>query len=286
MDFPAGQSSTVVGGHELFVETHAPEKPLHEEFLLCARRRVRSWFWENALPYFAERGWQCAALNWRGHHRSAPLEPAGLATLTVHDYVDDVDAVAAELDGPFIVVAHSIGGLVALKHVEIGLARPVGLALFAPAPPEQAGGYNFPSYGERLPAPPFDLKTSRFYFFYDIDDGALRRYTDLLGFESARVLNASGRNAVDVDPARVSGPLLVVSAEFDAIQGTNSGLDREIARVYGADYAFLRGHGHLMLVENDWQAGARVLERWLLRNFPPPSDRTAQAANSRTQTRR
>jgi pimeloyl-ACP methyl ester carboxylesterase len=269
VDFPSGHATAVIGEHELHVETHAPEAPSHEETLLFVHGAgCGSWFWENVLPYFSERGWRCAALNWRGHHHSRVLEPEQLAALTLYDYVDDIDAVASEIDGPFITVAHSIGGLVALKHAEIGFVQSIGLALYAPAPPAQAGGYNFPSYGERMPAPPFDLKTSRFYFFYDIDDEALRRYTHLLGPESTRVLNASGRNEVDVDPARVSGPILVVSAEFDAIQGTNSGIDREIARVYGADYVLLRGHGHLMLVENDWQTGAQALERWLRRTYP------------------
>jgi hypothetical protein len=67
---------------------------------------------------------------------------------------------------------------------------------------------------------------------------------------------------------RVSGPICVVSADFDLIQGRASGIDLNVARHYGADYFVLRGAGHFAALERGWERGADVLSRWLDRNFP------------------
>ena len=76
------------------------------------------------------------------------------------------------------------------------------------------------------------------------------------------------RCEIDVDPAKVSGPVCVISAACDVIQGPNAGVDRAIARVFGADYRVVRDHGHLMLVESRWEGGLRPLLDWLHVQFP------------------
>ena len=37
-----------------------------------------SWSWVHFLPYFAQAGWDCHALNWFGNNGSAPHPEAGL----------------------------------------------------------------------------------------------------------------------------------------------------------------------------------------------------------------
>ena len=264
-----GAGSTSVGPLGLHVATHGATDPSHKETLLFVHGAgCGSWVWEHFLPYFADRGWNGAAVSWRGHPPSAAIPAEEFVDVTLHDYVEDVDTAAAAVDGPVVVVAHSIGGLVALKHAEIGFTQPVGLALLAPAPPSQVGGYNFPTYGTRHPVPAFDATTARTLFFHSIEDAALRRYLGLLCEESPTALNAASRNELDVEPQRVSGPLCVISADHDMIQGFNSGLDREVARVYGADYFQVRGFGHMLPIESGWETVAVVLERWLRQTFP------------------
>lgn len=264
-----GSGSASVGPLDLHVATQGASERRHDETLLFVHGAgCGGWVWENFLPYFADRGWNSAAVSWRGHPPSPTLSPDEFVGVTLHDYVEDVDVAVAAVDGPVVVVAHSIGGLVALKHAEIGFTQPAGLALLAPAPPSEVGGYNFPTYGTRYPVPAFDLATARTLFFHSIEDVALKRYVGLLCEESPTVLNSTSRNELDVDPQRVSGPLCVISADHDMIQGLNSGLDRDVARVYGAEYFQVRGFGHMLPIETGWEAVAGVLERWLRKSFP------------------
>ncbi|MDH3730268.1 MAG: alpha/beta hydrolase [Acidimicrobiia bacterium] len=264
-----GSGSASVGPLELHVATHGATERRHEETLLFVHGAgCGSWVWENFLPYFADRGWDGAAVSWRGHPPSPMMAPDDFVELTLHDYVEDVDTVAAAVDGHVIVVAHSVGGLIGLKHAEIGFTQPVGLALLAPAPPSEVGGYNFPTYGTRYPVPPFDPATARTLFFHNIEDDALERYVGMLCDESPTALNSASRNDLDVEPQRVSGPLCVISADHDMIQGFNSGIDREVARVYGAEYFQVRGFGHMLPIESGWETVAALLERWLRRAFP------------------
>ena len=270
-----GRSSLTTSARGLFVDLYRPEHPQHDEVLLFVHGAgCGSWYWENAATQLAAAGWQCAALNWRGHHRSRPIEESELGACTVYDYVEDIDEVVTELElSAFITVAHSIGCLVALKHAEVGFGQPRGLALYSPAPTQAVKGYDFPSFGPGRCVPAFDRNAARYWFFYDISDEDLDRYTGLLGPESSTLLDASGRTTIDVSPARVSGPVLVVSASCDVIQGPNAGLDHAMAREFGAEYRVVRNHGHLLLVENRWEDGVGPLLGWLGCHFPASVDR-------------
>lgn len=264
-----GVGSASVGPLGLHVATHgAVERSREEALLFVHGAGCGSWVWEHFQPYFADRGWDSAAVNWRGHPPSPAMEPDDFVQVTLHDYVEDVDTVAAEMGRPAVVVAHSVGGLIGLKHAEIGFTQPAGLALLAPAPPEQVGMYNFATYGTRYPVPPYDPATIRTLFFHSIDDEGFDRYAGLMGEESPTALNQASRNELDVDPQRVSGPLCVISADHDMMQGYNSGIDREVARVYGAEYFQIRGFGHMFPVESGWETPAAVLDRWLRKTYP------------------
>ena len=264
----SGAGSTSVGPLGLHVATHGASERQHEEVLLFVHGAgCSSWVWENYLPYFADRGWDGAAVSWRGHPPSPPMEAEDFVQVTLHDYVEDVDTAAAAIGRPVVVVAHSVGGLIGLKHAEIGFTQPAGLAALAPAPPAEVGGYNFATYGTRYPVPPYDPATIRTLFFHSISDEAFDRYAGLMGEESPTAINSASRNELDVDPQRVSGPLCVISADHDMMQGYNSGIDRAVARVYGAEYFQIRGFGHMFPVESGWERAAAVLERWLRKTY-------------------
>ena len=175
----SGPGSTSVGPLGLHVATHGASERRHEEALLFVHGAgCGSWVWENFLSYFADRGWDGAAVNWRGHPPSPAME--------------------AE----------------------------------------------------------------------DFSDDAFHRYAGLMGEESPTALNSASRNELDVDPQRVSGPICVISADHDMMQGYNSGIDRAVARVYGAEYFQIRGFGHMFPIESGWERAAAVLERWIRKTFP------------------
>ncbi len=65
-------------------------------------------FWEVA---FAEAGWPTFNLDLRGHGDSAAVD---LSRVGIFEYVDDVNAVARQLDAPPVVVGWSMGGHIAV----------------------------------------------------------------------------------------------------------------------------------------------------------------------------
>lgn len=65
-----------------------------------------SWIFENYLPYFSNGGWDCHALNLRGHYKSDPYE---LWEVTQWDYARDVLAVAATLPVAPILIGFGMG---------------------------------------------------------------------------------------------------------------------------------------------------------------------------------
>ncbi|MFC3173139.1 alpha/beta fold hydrolase [Novosphingobium bradum] len=91
-----------------------------------------------SLDHWASRGWAVTALDWRGQALSGRL---GTDSLTGH--VDDFGrwvadlaafwpAWVAERPGPHVLVAHSMGGHLALRAVAEGRVRPDALVLSAP----------------------------------------------------------------------------------------------------------------------------------------------------------
>src|SRR5436305_4385127 len=88
------------------------------------------------LPFFAERGYAGFALNLRGRAGS-PLPPGStLGKVSLVDFVADAREAAEWLGKRFgrpVIVGHSMGGLIAQKLGEEGLAR--ALVLLSPAPP-------------------------------------------------------------------------------------------------------------------------------------------------------
>src|SRR5205807_221327 len=95
-----------------------------------------AWVYESYLPFFAEHGYAGFALNLRGHSGSTLPSGMMLGRVSLNDYIDDARQVANWLIEKFqrpIVVGHSMGGLIAQKLGEEGLAR--ALVLLSPAPP-------------------------------------------------------------------------------------------------------------------------------------------------------
>ena len=74
------------------------------------------------------------------HHDVPPgaPAPAALGTLHIADYVAALQREAATLEGPIIVMGHSMGGLLAQLLAE--KLQPKGLILLSTAPSAQAGG--------------------------------------------------------------------------------------------------------------------------------------------------
>lgn len=92
------------------------------------------WCFDGFRDRFEARGWRVETPALR-HHDAPPTGAAlaALATTGLRDYADDLASLLAGLDGPVVLVGHSLGGLLAQMLAARGLARAV--VLLTPAAP-------------------------------------------------------------------------------------------------------------------------------------------------------
>ena len=109
---------------------------------------------------------------------------------------------------------------------------------------------------------PFELAMQ--LFFQGLTEEEARHYYGLLCSESPRAAYEATRWTVSVDKTRVSGPILVLGAELDVL--TPPSTSRGLADFYGADYRFIRGRGHNLLLEPGWKETADLIIDWLERS--------------------
>jgi pimeloyl-ACP methyl ester carboxylesterase len=223
-----------------------------------------SWSWEKFLPYFAQAGWDCHALNWFWHNGSAPHPEVGLVQRGIADVVEEIAHVATQFEEPPVLVAHSMGALAALKYAE---GHPVSaLVLLTPVASAEVGGdvVDLPiDLSQPWVPPPFEI--ARDLFFQGLDEDEARTYFEKLCPESPKAVYEATRWTVPVDRAKVSDPILVVSGELDHL--TPPVIVRSLAMFYGADYRYLRGRGHNVLLEPNWRETASMIAAWLGREL-------------------
>src|SRR3954471_624099 len=116
-----------------FVEAEPDFAPPGAPVLFVHGAFAGAWMWREVfMPFFARRGRACAAVSLRGHGASEGR--AGLRAARLSDYRDDLQRAFAALPEPPVVVAHSLGGLLAQQL--IGREEMRALALLASLPPE------------------------------------------------------------------------------------------------------------------------------------------------------
>ncbi|MFK4548114.1 pimeloyl-ACP methyl ester carboxylesterase [Streptomyces tendae] len=251
----------------IHVQRADPERRTHEAPLLLVHGGCHgAWCWEHYVPYFADRGWQVHALSWRGHGRSAALPEQEAVRRPIEDVAQDIQAVAAHLDSPPVVIAHSMGTLAALKYAERN--RHSGLVLLTPVAPVEASPapVDVPFDPEAMwGPPPYELACR--LFFHGAEEADARRYYELLVPESSRaVQQAVTTDRVSIDPVRISGPALIVSSEHDQL--APAGDVHRMADLLRADYHYAHGFGHGVMMDRNWEQLAHVLQTWLASRAP------------------
>src|SRR5689334_3390942 len=92
-----------------------------------------AWCWdEHFLGFFADKGYRAVALSLRGHGASSLSKPLNSCSLA--DYADDVNAVAAKLGSPPVLIGHSLGCWVVLNYLVRHAAS--AAILMAPGTPQ------------------------------------------------------------------------------------------------------------------------------------------------------
>lgn len=233
------------------------------------------WYWHPFKTFFEARGYVCHTPDLRYHGEGAPAEPE-LGGLSLLDYVDDLQDFIETLPEKPIVIGHSMGGLIAQKLAERGLAALLVLA--CPAPPADifaitwAAMKNFsplmlkPGFWKTPHRP--DFKTAVRSSFQLMPAQVQRDFYQRLCYESGWVVVEIAlpfldkRRASAVKASQVRCPVLVLSAELDQL--TPASVVRRVASKYPqAEYHNFPGHTHWVIAEPGWEECASYVADWL-----------------------
>lgn len=229
-----------------------------------------AWVWRFWQPELARRGWQAHALDLRGHGDSAP---ADLAQTSMLDYVDDVERVASHLRAAPVIVAWSMGGLVAQQYVARHAGVPA-MILLAPSPPLAVQGAGSEAEVAGIP----DLFGAEYYGLGS-PRLAQRVLDDLTPEEQADVLARPGQESglarrerkrgIAVDAADVRCPVMLIHGGRDRYFPPD--LCRAVADYYGATVLPVPAARHWGLVASAAIVGelAPAVDAWLRERAQP-----------------
>ncbi len=252
----------------IYVETHQPERRSRKPPLLLVHGALTgSWLWSSFAAYVAERGWEAHAMNFRGHYTS---DVADLELVTMADYANDVGVAVRQLGRPPIIVGWGTGALAALLYAQ--RHRVLGLVLLAPSPPAGA-----------LPRRPLETELKAVPSVYDagwwgwiapmerlhewmpdMSDEELSKMQEMLaGAHESGSARRERMIGVEVDPARIDVPTLVIGAGLDDVIHPSEA--SRTADLLGATYELFPGASHFGLVmgSSTWPEVAGSVLGWL-----------------------
>lgn len=250
----------------LKVEVTRPSTPTRKAPVLLIHGMFGgAWMWENYQSVFTRHGYECHAINLRGHHGSRPVRDLG--KVSVRDYVDDALEVARTLGNP-IVIGHSMGGLIAQKVAEAGACR--ALVLIASAPPRW-----IPVISAKLLITQLKYMPRLFLHKPLLPE---RRDADVLMFNRTprkdadaqylRLVPESGKAGLEmsfgiiaVSQQRVTAPVLVVTGRDD--QFVVPRVARALTTKYGATHFEYDSFAHHIITEPGWERPCSEIIGWL-----------------------
>jgi len=236
---------------------------------------VGAWIWdEYFLQYFADHGYDVHALSLRGHGKSDGEN--GLLMWSLADYANDLDNVVESLDGPVIVVGHSMGGAVVQDWLRMGRSREkaVGAALLASVPPwglvysaVRMGLYSPHLFGEisRMlvtGTEQINKEAMREALFSEsTSDEIVNKFLDNLSNESlVASAEVQGLRPFAPLPWMNSLPMFVGGAVDDCFI-PNFEVNRT-ASYYGVDAVMVKDLAHSIMIDKNWEEMAKPLLSW------------------------
>lgn len=217
------------------------------------------------MPWFAGRGWEVNALDFR-HHGAA----GGLGTLRrsrIRHYVEDLAEAVDTLDRPPILVAHSMGALVAQRYLENAVLP--GAVLLATVP---VGGVwratgrtirrhplKFLEANLRLDLGPLvDTPRMARSMLYDpdIDEAEVARLQSMLQGESY-LAYLDMLFVTRPRPPLVQTPVSFIVGDQDQIVSVRD--TERTAGAYGVTPTVISGAGHELMIGSRWERSAEAV---------------------------
>ena len=220
--------------------------------LLIHGPATSAWIWDVWRKFLGALGWNANVLDLRGHGRSLPVE---FSTVTMEDYVADVESVTRQIAASFshhpVLFGWDMGGLVAMMYAS-GHPETPALVLFSPRPPFQVGGR---ASAEEVRQTPIESYSAAIYGVRPDDPQALRSLLfDLTDDEMARVIancasqlesgfaRRQRQRGISIPQGSLHCPSLVVYGERDAHFSPE--LNRRLAIFLAADKLEVGNAGH------------------------------------------
>ena len=222
------------------------------------------------LPFFAQCGYHCYAVDLSGHGHSAgrgELDDFGL-----EHYADDVGQLVAGLSAAPVLIGHSMGAIVVQRYLETASARAV--VLMAPVPPTglAASGIQLAlrqpdllAEVERAVRGEFTARTLRVmrevYFSPDVSDEQFARFQPMVQGESKRAIAELMALALRLPGNKPKIPALVIGGELDALFAANRLY--MTASGWNAETCVIARAGHMLMMDPQWRSAAQKIDDWL-----------------------
>ncbi|TDC39758.1 alpha/beta fold hydrolase [Micromonospora sp. 15K316] len=246
----------------VFIEHAAPQgEPVAAPIVFVHGGSHGSWLWENWLPYFAATGRHCYAFSWFNHNGSKELPEEQFVQRSIQEVTEELGTVVAHAAEAPVLIAHSMGAIAVQKYAESHDV--VAQILLAPIACQEVGNEPMPvPIDMTKPFPPMPYEMAYDWFLSGCTEKDARRYHSLMPNESPKaVWEVASGGAISVDRTRLGGPMLMVGAENDIVVPAD--VVRRSADYFGADYLFLPGKAHSMILEPGWRQTADRLLSWL-----------------------
>jgi pimeloyl-ACP methyl ester carboxylesterase len=229
-----------------------------------------AWCWaEHFLPYFAQHGYASYALSLRGHGASEGHER--LRSVSLADYVADVEQVVNSMERMPVLIGHSMGGMVIQKYLE-SHQLPAAV-LMASAPPRGLLASTLRIARRRpliflkvnltqslYPAVGTPALCREVLFSADMPETQVKAYFARLQDESYRAY----MDMVVLNLPRLKkskSPLLVLGAVNDKAISVHE--VEATAQTYGTKAEIFPDMSHNMMLESGWKAVADRILIWL-----------------------
>ena len=237
-----------------------------------------SWYWLPFMKFYNQRGFDCYAINLRGHAPNPFMDNIG--GVSIYDYIDDVGSVLDEIAGDkYHLFGHSMGGLISQQYTADNPEKVSSLVVIGSAPPGQVtiDKSDLPRLSDRIrahlinwglrhvarkkkPVVPVFSVTKR-YIANCIPHKERREFFKKLVPESSLAGIEVADGLIKIDLSGVQIPKAVVCGELDFMAVAS--MQHQLAELHKADLITYPTHGHMLMMEPGWESVAQDLLDWL-----------------------